>query len=159
MDHSFMYSSCVFFDEVLVCPRAPTGSKHLLCPAGTNAPSSYCEAPCKPRGILLLFSSFLYIKKNSLCVTDIKSKAPWQQHPEVLPAKHFWSEFNWREKEEEGRKWREGGRVKKNKKGETQVVSSNQHELQVGLLCFISWFCCQIFVPHYWTWTGVSLFF
>lgn len=58
------------------------------------------------------------------------------------------------------RKAGSGGREgKKNKKGETQVVSSNQHELQVGLLCFISWFCCQIFVPHYWTWTGVSLFF
>lgn len=27
-------------NRVLVCPRAPTGCTHLICPAGTNAPSS-----------------------------------------------------------------------------------------------------------------------
>lgn len=27
--------------------------------------------------------------KFSLCMTDIKSKAPWQQHPEVPPTKHL----------------------------------------------------------------------
>lgn len=41
-------------------------------------------------------------------MTDMKSKAPWQQHPEVPPTKHLWSEFNWREKRE--RKVGGGGR-------------------------------------------------
>lgn len=149
MDHSFMYSSCVFFDEVLVCPRAPTGSKHLLCPAGTNAPSSYCEAPCKPRGILLLFSSFLYIKKKKIPFARQILNQKRLGNSTLRSCQQSTSEVNLidgKRKRKAGSGGREG---KKNKKGETQVVSSNQHELQVGLLCFISRFCCQIFVPHY----------
>ena len=65
-------------DGVLVRPRAPTGRTHLICPAGTNALISYCEAPCEPKGMLLLLFSpaFYFFFYFSLCMTDIKSKAP-----------------------------------------------------------------------------------
>lgn len=97
MDHSFMHSSCVFYPRwwrfffFFLGPHATTGCTHLICPAGTNAPLSYCEAPCEPKG-MLLFSSVFFIYfyfpytwqiLNQKCLGNSTLRSFWQSTCEV----------------------------------------------------------------------------
>lgn len=72
-------------------------------------------------------------------MTDIKSKVPWQQHPEV-PTMQLWSEFNWWKNREKLRSLVGRESVgKEMRRGHLSNLSNLLHLLQLWGDPFISW--------------------
>lgn len=127
-------------------PHAPTGCTHLIYPAGTNAPLSYREAPCEPKGMLLLLfcSGFFFFFKNFPYAWQILNQKRLGNST-LRSCQQSTCEVNLIDGK---RKRKPGGRGREAKSMNerlrkcplSSLPSSQQRVFQVWRLCLICWF-------------------